>query len=279
MFRPFFFSLVLYTHICGNSVMRNHRTSALWNNRDLILTLAISDLKLRYRNSFLGFLWSIIEPLLMLLVLFVIFSTLLKSSIPDYPLFLLLGLVLWYMFNRSTNMGLVSIVGRAGILTQTYFPRSVPAISACLTASFMMLFEFAVLGVFMVAYSFLPPVTIFLLPIVLIFEFIFALGVSLALSVLNVYFRDFQYIWAIVLQAGFFLMPVFYQLTIFSPGVGYFLSLVPLARILIIGRDVALYGIIPPLEYWAYTFLSSLLVLAMGYLIFRRLEGRVTEEL
>src|SRR5208337_3017536 len=137
--------------------MLNPSRWTIWKNRHLILTFAVNDLKLRYRNSFLGFLWSIIEPLLMLLVLFVIFSTLFRSTIPNYPLFLLLGLVLWYMFNRATNMGLVSITGRGGILTRISFPRSVPAISACITAFLMMMFEFLVIGAFMIAFRFVPP--------------------------------------------------------------------------------------------------------------------------
>jgi len=251
----------------------------VWSYRHVIRTFAVNDLKLRYRNSFLGFLWSIVEPLLMLLVLFIVYSFIFKSAIPNYPIYLLTGLVLWYQFNRGTTMSLSSILGRAGILTKIFVPVSVPAISACLTSSMMMLFEFVVVASFMIAYRFIPPATILLLPLVLAMEFIFTLGVALALSVLNVYSRDFQYIWAVIMQAGFFLMPISYEISIFPPRIINILQLVPMARILVIARDVMMFGVVPPFEYWGYTLLGCLAVLGIGYGVSRRLERRVCEEL
>lgn len=215
----------------------------------------------------------------MLLVLFVVYSFLLKSTIPDYPIFLLLGLIVWYQFTRGTSMGLSSILGRAGILTKVYVPRNVPAISACLTSSMMMLFEFIVLALFMVAYRFVPPVTIVLLPLVLTLGFIFTLGISLPLSVLNVYFRDIQYIWAVIIQAGFFILPIAYLVSFFPARIQLILSIIPITRILVLARDVGIFGTVPSALYWGYTVIGCLGTFGIGYLIFRRLERRVCEEL
>lgn len=253
--------------------------SKIWSRRSLIRTFAITDLKMRYRKSVLGFFWSVLEPLLMLSVLYIIFTNVIKSDIPYYPLYLLLGLIMWHMLTRATNMSLTSITGRAGIITKIYFPREIPAISSCITAFIMMLLEFAVFSAFLVAFQFVPPLTIAFLPVLLIIEFVLVLGLSLPLSVLNVYFRDVQYMWAVIIHAGFFLMPIIYRLEIFPERLQMVLSLIPIAKILDMAHDVTLYKIIPPAPDWIYIVATSLAILGLGYLIFRRFEARVSEEM
>lgn len=260
------------------STLRNH-VSTIWNRRSLIRTFAINDLKIRYRNSVLGFFWSILEPLLMLSVLYIIFTSVAKSSIPYYPLYLLLGLIMWNMLTRATNMSLHSITSRGGIITKIYFPREIPAISSCITASIMLLLELVVFSIFLSVFQFVPPLTITLLPIILIIQFILVLGLSLPLSILNVYFRDVQYIWALITHAGFFLMPIIYRADIFPESLQSLLSLIPMTRILDMAHDVALYNIIPSAADWMYVITSSFAILSVGYLIFRRFEARVGEEL
>ncbi len=251
----------------------------IWNRRSLIRTFAINDLKIRYRNSVLGFFWSVLEPLLMLSVLYIIFTNVIKSNIPYYPIYLLLGLIMWNMLTRGTSMSLISIIGRGGIITKIYFPREIPAISSCITAFIMMLFEFAVFTAFLAAFQFVPPVTILLLPILLIIEFILVLGLSLPLSVMNIYYRDVQYIWAVLLQALFFLMPIIYKLDVFPERLQRLLSLIPMTRILDIAHNVTLHNIMPSATDLTYITATSFGILALGYLIFRRFEGRVGEEL
>lgn len=251
----------------------------IWSRRSLIRVLAINDLKVRYRNSVLGFFWSVLEPLLMLSVLYIIFTNVIRSDIPYYPLYLLLGLIMWNMLTRGTSMSLTSIIARGGIITKIYFPREIPAISSCITAFIMMMFEFAVFTAFLVAFQFVPPLTIIFLPLLLIIEFVLVLGLSLPLSVLNVYFRDVQYIWAVILHAGFFLMPIIWRLDIFPERLQMLLSLIPMTRILDIAHNVTLYNIMPSATDLTYITATSFAILALGYLIFRRFEVRVGEEL
>jgi len=251
----------------------------LWKRRSLILTFAINDLKLRYRNSFLGFLWTIAEPLLMLTVLYLVFTNIFKTDIENYVLYLLLGLVLWFFFTRATSTSLVSIVGRGNILTKIYLPREIPPISSCLTSFFMTVFEIGVFFLFMILLQFMPTLTIVWLPLIIVIEFIFVLGISLPLSVLNARFRDFQYIWTVVLQAGFFLMPILYTMEIFPKLMQDVLSYVPMVIILEMARDTVLYNIHPNLEDLSYLILSSLAILFVGYGIFKKFESRVVEEL
>ncbi len=260
--------------------MSNSRSiNKVWTRRSLIRTFAINDLKIRYRNSVLGFFWSVLEPLLMLSVLYIVFTNVIKSDIPYYPLYLLLGLIMWNMLTRGTGMGLTSIIGRGNIITKIYFPREIPAISSCITSFIMMMFEFVVFTAFLAAFQFVPPLSIAFLPPLLIIEFVLVLGLSLPLSVLNVYFRDVQYIWAVILQGGFFLMPIIYRLNIFPERLQVLLSVIPTTRILDMAHSVTLYNILPPVTDWAYITATSFGILALGYLIFRRFEARVGEEL
>jgi lipopolysaccharide transport system permease protein len=243
----------------------------------LIMSFAIMDLKLRYKNSFLGFVWSFLEPLLMLSVLYYVFGSLFPSKVQNFPLFLLLGLIMWYMYARSTSSGLTSIISRGGILSKVYLPREIMPIAACVTSFMMMAFEFFVFAFFIAIFQFSPPATILALPLILLVEFVLCVGTSLLLSIANVYFRDVQYIWAIVLQAGFFISPIFYKLEQFPANIRDLLALNPLAGLLTMSHELVLYNTLPTPAEIAYPVLTSLAVLAIGYFVFRKLEWRAIE--
>ena len=182
----------------------------LWSYRDLIIRLAWSDFKLRYKSSALGFLWSLLEPLLMLLVLYVVFTNLMRVQVEYYQLFLLLGIVLWNFMSRGTTMSIWGIIGKPSLVQKVYFPRDILILSTCITALMMTLLEFVVFIIFMAVFRVMPGISIAYFPILFVFEFLIILGLSLALSALNVYFRDVQFIWAVVIQIGFFATPIIY---------------------------------------------------------------------
>ena len=125
-----------------------------YQHKSLITAFALTDLKLRYRNSILGFLWSILEPLLMLSVLYIIFNYVFKSQIENYGIYLLLGIILWQFFARGTTMSSNSILARGGLVLTTYFPRIILPISSTLTAFLMLLLEFLVFAAFVIALQF-----------------------------------------------------------------------------------------------------------------------------
>jgi len=251
----------------------------IWKRRSLILAFAITDLKLRYRNSFLGFLWSLVEPLLILSVLYLVFTNIFKTEIENYVLFLLLGIVIWFFFNRATSMSLNCLLNRKNIITKIYFPREILVISSCLTAFFMATLEFAVFFLFMIPVQFIPPLTFLWLFLIIILEFIFILGISFLLAILNTRLRDIQNIWTVVLQAGFFVMPIIYKLEIFPQAIQEILYYVPLVHVLEISRDVVVNGNHPQFENLGYLILSSLAILVVGYIVFHKFESRIVEEL
>ena len=226
--------------------MSDSSISEIWKNRSLIRTFAINDLVIRYKSSALGILWSIIEPLLMLVILYVIFTHVFKSDIENYPLYLLLGIIMWSFFSRSTTIGINSLLSRAGIIKQVYF---------------------------------VPSITILVLPGILILLFVLALGISLFLSVLNVRFRDIQSVWGIVTYAGFFLTPVIYNIDVFPEDIQRILLINPVAQLLEMAHQTVLYGTLPSLENAGYTIGVIFGILILGFLTFRHYQFKVIEEL
>lgn len=164
-------------------------------------------------------------------------------------------------------------------MTQIYFPREIPAISATITSFLMLCLELIVFGVFFVAFQFMPPLTIVFLPLILILEFFLVLGVSLPLSVLNVRYRDIQFIWVVVIQVGFFLTPIFYKSEILPESIQNILYFSPMVQIVNIAHDLALYNITPSIEAVQVAIGTTMFVFVVGYIIFRKIQSKIIEEL
>jgi lipopolysaccharide transport system permease protein len=256
--------------------------ASLWDYRGLIIRIALTDLKIRYKNSVLGFTWSMLQPLLMFAVIYIVFSNVFISQgiqIHDYQFFLLLGIIVWGFFDKATSFSLNSIIGKPTLVKKIYFPREVLVISACVTALAMTLLELVVYLLFMVIFRVTPSWTVAFLPVVLGIEFIFTIGVSLAIASLNVRYRDVQYIWAVLMQAGFFVTPIMYSLSIlgdslFSAG----LRLNPMAVIMDMARGALIYNTVPTIGNMAFVIIIALAMVAAGWLIFSRLEPSFGEE-
>lgn len=250
----------------------------LWHSRSLIILLAFNDVKIRYKSSVLGFLWTFLEPLLMLTVLYFVFTTIITTDIENFALYLLLGLLVWYMFSRATSMGLSSLITKSGMIQRINFRREIVVISSCLTAFIIMSFEFAAFGVFVVALQFVPPLTAVVLPLLLIDLFFLCVGVALILSVLNVFFRDIKFIWQVLVQAGFFLHPIFYRLEGLPENIRMILELSPVAHILNAVRDVVLYDSLPSVDSSLYIVGTTLAFVVVGYFVFRLKDKKIVEE-
>lgn len=257
-----------------NSVISN-----IWNYRHLTFKLAISDFKLRYKNSVLGFLWSLIEPLLMLVVLYVIFSFFMKVNVEHYQLFLLIGIISWNMLARGTAMSLNSILGKPSLVSKVYFPREILVISSCITALLMTLLEFVVFGIFMIIFKVMPTMTAIYFPIILIIQFVLILGLSFGLASLNVYYRDIQYIWTVILQAGFFASPIIYPMSIIPEKYVWIIKLNPMTLIIDTLRGSMIYSTVPVIRDIIFVIMLSFIILIIGYTIFLRLEPRLAEEI
>ncbi|MDC0193737.1 ABC transporter permease [Candidatus Nitrosopelagicus sp.] len=251
----------------------------MWKFKGILFNFAVSDLKIRYKNSVLGIIWSLVEPLLMLGVLFFVFSTMFKFEIENFPIYLLLGIICYNFFKNGTTFALNSLTNRSSLMTQIYFPRAIPGLSSGVTAAIMLLLELVVLGIFMVALEYTPPITILVLPLILALEFLLVLGMALPLSVLNVKFKDTEFIWMVVVHAGFFLTPIFYQFDMLPDYVQSVLQFSPVVQVVTMAHHVVLYGILPSVNSVLYAVGSTSIIVIIGYLIFRRYQVRIVEEI
>ena len=213
----------------------------------------------------------------MLLVLYVVFSNLMRIQVEHYQLFLLLGIVLWNFLDRGTSMSIWSIVGKPSLVQKVYFPRDILVIATCITALMMTALEFVVFVIFMAVFRVVPGITLAYFPILFVFEFLIILGLSMALSALNVYFRDVQFIWRLTVQVGFFATPILYPITIFPEKIRWIVMLNPMAQIITMMRDCTLYRTAPDPLNLAYVAICALALLLLGYAIFDRLEPKFAE--
>jgi len=185
-------------------------------NRALLSELVRTDFKLRYQGSVLGYAWSLLRPLMLFGILYVIFALVIKSGdgIPHFPVYLLLGIVLWTFFTDMTTQSLGSIVGRGDLIRKIRIPRWIIIFSSSISALINLGLNLVVVIVVMVINHVAITGNIFLLPLILLEIYLFALGISLFLSAAFVKFRDIGYIWEVILQLGFYLTPILYSMTI-----------------------------------------------------------------
>ncbi len=192
-----------------NKIVQRYKYSYI-----LLKQLVITDFKLRYKGSALGYVWTLLRPLALFAVLYVVFIHFLRigSSIPHYAVYLLLGIVLWNYFVEVTSNGLSAIVGKGDLFRKLAFPRYVVVVAGSFSALINLAINLVVISLFMVING--VPFTLNILWMIpLIIElFIFALAIAFILSALYVRFRDVNYIWELVLQAGFYATPILYPL-------------------------------------------------------------------
>ncbi len=251
----------------------------LYAYRQLIWQLAWSEFKLRYKNSILGYFWSLLEPLLMLTVLYYVFSHLMKMQIENYQLFLLLGIIIWNFLSRATSIGMNSIVGKASLIKKVYFPRDIFVISSCITALLMSVFESIVFIIYMVYFKVSISMYILEAPIILICLLMLSIGLSLALAALNVLYRDVQFIWAVFLQAGYFATPIMYAVEIFPENLREIVLLNPVARVIVASRQTIIYSAPAQINDLMFMGIASIVFLFIGYIIFNKIEPRFAEEI
>lgn len=182
----------------------------------LLRQLVITDFKLRYKGSALGYVWSVLKPLLMFLVLYVIFAVVIDTSgdVSNFPIYLLLGVVLWSFFSEMTQQSLSSIVGRGDLIRKIRVPRWLIVVSASISASINLFLNLIVVLVFAIIYGMHFSWTCILLPLYVVEIYILALGLSFVLASYYVKYRDVSYIWEVIIQAGFYATPILYSISI-----------------------------------------------------------------
>lgn len=184
-------------------------------NRALLTELVRTDFKLRYQGSVLGYAWSLLRPLLLFAILYVVFVKFLRigGNIEHYPVYLLLGIVIWNFFSEMTTQSATSIVARGDLIRKIKIPRWIIVISSSLSATINLFLNLIVVGILAVANQVDFSINVLLLPLSLLQVYVFALGISFLLAAAYVKYRDVNYIWEVLLQAGFYLTPILYPLS------------------------------------------------------------------
>jgi len=272
------------------------RVVELYTYRELMRNLVVRDLKVRYKNSVLGFLWSLVNPLLMMLVFTVVFQVMLPNyPIHAYPIFILCALLPWNWFAASLNQAIPSIVNSAHLIKKVYFPREVLPLSVVLANGVN--FLLALLVLFALIPFFGIPLTrwALFLPLIILIQLVFTAGLALILATVNVFYRDTGVIMEVVLLAWFFLTPIFYPITFVPPQVTILGILWPMRRLVYILNPMAslisAYRVVlwgspldggppgpPAFDFLARTAVTAALVLLIGYLVFARYSPRFGEE-
>jgi len=249
-----------------------------WTYKELIGNLTVADLKNRYQNTALGFLWSLLSPLLLALVLFFVFRFLYGQG-PEFPRYLLVGLMTFRFFSIGTSNALYSVIGKPSLVTKVYIPRQIIVLSSLLSTLISSLLEFIVtIPILFLLSPELPP-TLWLFPLLFLIYFWFVYGVGLFLASLYVFFRDLNQIWEVVVNMLFFLCPIIYPMVQITGRVLPFYLLNPLTEFIIMYRDVMVYGNLPSVYSLIITLVASGIAMAVGSFTFNKLQRRFAEEI
>lgn len=249
----------------------------LMQYRDLIWNLTITDLKIKYQSSVLGFAWSLLNPLFMMLVLYFVFSNVFRFTQEHFALYILVGLIAWRFLANGTSVAMMSIVGKPSLVTKIYIPRQILVLSSTLSSFISSILEFCVLIplLFIFGANITPYVLFF--PVVHVIFFFIVYGLSLMVAAMYVYYRDLTQIWEVVIQIGFFLSPIVYPISMIPAQYLPFYVLNPVTIIIETYRNFLIFGLPPGLKSMVYLVISAVIMMVAGNALFNRLERRFGE--
>ena len=240
----------------------------------LLRQLVSRDFRVKYKASVLGVVWSFLNPLLTMLVYLFVFSTIFKCNIEQFPVYLMSGIVLFNFFAESTSLGLTAITGNSALITKVYMPKVIYPLSKVLSSGINLCISFIPLFIVMLITGVPFHKSMLLLPLVVLFLMMFCLGMSLILSSMNVFFRDTQFLWGVLITMWNFLTPIFYPESIIPAQFQTLYHLNPLYQIVFFMRSITIGGVSPTPVTYLYCTLVSVVPLALGLWIFRKNQDK-----
>lgn len=249
----------------------------------VLSSLVSKDFKLKYRRSVLGVIWSILNPLLMMIVLTAVFSYFFKFEITNFPVYLILGQVLFNFMSAATSSGMTSIIGSASLIKKIRINKMIfPLEKVVFELVNFALSLFAVVAVILFFYFFpnemnpqiIPTWNIVFLPLLLVYVFVFTTGLSLLLSALAVFFRDVIHLWSVVITAWTYLTPLFYPVSMLPDWMMTVMQFNPMYHYVDYFRQIALWGQTPGLTENLICLGMALITLVLGVLVFRKTQNK-----
>lgn len=240
----------------------------------LIKQLVSRDFKTKYKRSVLGFMWSFLNPLLTMCIQYIVFSTIFKSNIDNFPVYLLSGSIIFNFFTESVGVGLVSIINNSSLITKVYVPKYIYPITRVLSTAINLLLSLIPLLIAILVTGEQITKAYLLLPFVIICLIIFCIGMSFILSSAMVFFRDTQFLWGIVSLLWMYATPLFYPENIIPDKYAFILKVNPMYYFIKFTRIILMDGVSPQPIYYLQCIISALSVFIIGSLIFKRTQDK-----
>lgn len=242
----------------------------------LLQQLVSRDFKVKYKRSVLGIIWSLLYPLLTMAVMAIVFSNVFKFSTPgvNYLAYLLSGLVMFNYYSEASNLSMSSVVANFSLLNKIYIPKYIFPLSKCLFVGIN--FLLTLIPLYIVLFATGTGVNIYhiFLPYAYLCLFMFTLGMGFILAAVSVFLRDMFYIYGIIIMMWTYLTPIMYDISTISPKLQIFLKLNPLYHYITFAREIILYGRIPQPFTWFTCIASSVIVLLIGILVFKKTQDK-----
>ena len=258
----------------GRSNLILRLLSAATRYRFLLKQLVQRDFKTKYKRSILGVLWSFMNPLLTMMVMYIVFSTLFKSNIVNFPVYLLTGIVCWNFFSEVTGSCLTSITGNTALITKVYVPKYMYPLSRAISSTVNLGLSLIPLVIVMLLTGTRLTVRILLLPFPILCLFLFSFGMGLLLASMMVFFRDTQFLWGVISMLWMYLTPIFYDAEIIPVQYMTLYKMNPLYHIIRIMRILLINGVSPEPKAYLLCAAVSLIPLFLGALVFKKAQDR-----
>lgn len=249
--------------------------SEFWKYRDLLKLLVSRDLKLKYRRSFLGYIWSVLNPLLIMIVMAVVFSHMFQRNIENFPVYLFCGQLLFNYMNQTTHKAIFSVTGNASLLKKTYMPKYIFTLAKITSGLIDLCFSLGALVIVMLATGTRFTLYSLLFPLVILQVYIFCVGLGLFLAQANVFFRDIQYIYNAITTAWLYISCIFYPLNMLPDWLQWIIThLNPMYFYIAQFRAIIHQGVLPELWFICAGFGAALLSLLVGVFTFMRAKDK-----
>ena len=250
----------------------------LYNYRELLKSNIKKEIRGKYKGSFLGVLWSFVNPLLQVAVYAIVFPYIMRIQTDNYLIYLIIGIIPWTFFTTVINQGMITVRMNAGIIKKVYFPREILPISVALSGLINFLISCIIIVLFCIFGGVGITWHIIFLPLIAILQFILTLGIVFALSAINIYIKDTEYIVTFLINMLFYATPILYEASLFPEKIRFILYLNPMTQVIVAYRDIFLYHQVPSLMGMVYLVLIAIILFFLGLLIFRKLEKGFAEE-
>jgi len=252
----------------------NRYVSNFYKYKDLFIELVKKDIKLKYRNSVLGILWSMLNPLLMMIVLSIVFSALFKNDIPHFAVYVLIGRIIYQFFSEATNFAMDSIYANGQLIKKIYVPKYFFPLSRVCSSFVTTIIALIPLALVMIATGVPFRWTNLLIIFPLFYLIVISAGIGLLLASINVFFKDMKHFYSIVLLVVMYLTPIFYPASIIPEKYMPLVMLNPLYTIVDMTRDVMMYGVTPDLSSHLLAIVYMVLYSILGLSVFYKTQDR-----